>query len=56
MNFMNSAPGSSGSNPYSLRRPRTFIARLLIKIGNNAASLAEWIAPWLASTDDEGRR
>ena len=32
---------------------RTFIA---IKLMRWAQSAAIWIAPWLASTDDEGRR
>lgn len=53
MNFTNFARGSSGSNPYWFRRTRTFIARLLIRFGNSAASLAELIAPWIAN--DDGR-
>ena len=49
MNFTNSARGSSGSKVYSFRRTRTFIARLLIKLGMRCGTLAVMIAPWVAN-------
>jgi len=49
MNFTNSARGSSGSKVYSFRRTRTFVARLLIKLGMRCGAWAVVIAPWIAN-------
>lgn len=38
---------SSASKAYSLRRTRTFIAKILMRFSDAYADLALWIAPWL---------
>lgn len=57
MNFRNSGPVYSASNPYWLKPIRTSIARLLmrcaIKLGTWAETAALWLAPWFAGVRND---